>query len=135
MFYGSIKPKIKKHSIQHSFFGKRNDKPSNPIGLSDGNYKAIIEGMHLATQKGTAKMCQIKGIDIVEKTGTAQWRNHNMKLSLAWFIGFAPIDNPKVAVAALVEGVIPQDNIQGGLTAAPIAKEMLEAYFKKNNQF
>ena len=58
-----------------------------------------------------------------------------MKLSLAWFIGFAPIDNPKVAVAVLVEGVIPQDNIQGGLTAAPIAKEMLEAYFKKNKQF
>ena len=115
--------------------GKRNDKPSNPIGLSEENYKAIIEGMHLATQKGTAKRCQIKGIDIAGKTGTAQWRNHNMKLSLAWFIGFAPIDNPKVAVAVLVEGVIPQDNIQGGLTAAPIAKEMLEAYFKKNNQF
>ncbi len=109
--------------------GKKTSRKTTPIGLNEHKYNAIIDGMHLATLNGTAKRCQIKGINIAGKTGTAQWRNHNMKLSLAWFIGFAPVEKPKVAVAVLVEGVIPQDHIQGGLTAAPIAKQMLEEYF------
>ena len=54
-----------------------------------------------------------------------------MKLNLAWFIGFAPLKNPEVAVAVLVEGVVPQDNIQGGLTAAPVAQKVLQKYFEK----
>ena len=45
-----------------------------------------------------------------------------MELNLAWFIGFAPVKNPEVAIAVLVEGVIPQDHIQGGLTATPWQK-------------
>ena len=56
-----------------------------------------------------------------------------MNLNLAWFVGFAPVDKPEVAVATLVEGVIPQDQVQGGLTATPIAKDLLEAYFEKKN--
>jgi len=104
---------------------------SAPIGISDYEYKAIIDGMVLATTKGTAKRCRIEGIDVAGKTGTAQWRNHNMKLSLAWFIGFAPVEKPEVAIAVLIEGVIPQDHIQGGLTAAPVAKDILQAYFNK----
>ena len=47
--------------------GKRNNKPSNPIGLSEENYKAIIEGMHLATQKGTAKGVKLKVLILLEK--------------------------------------------------------------------
>ena len=78
---------------------------------------AIMEGMVLATTEGTARRCQIEGMSVAGKTGTGQWRNHNMKLNLAWFLGFAPADSPRVAVSVLVEGVIPQDQVQGGLTA------------------
>ena len=56
-----------------------------------------------------------------------------MNLNLAWFVGFAPVNEPEVAVAILVEGVIPQDQVQGGLTATPIAKDLLQAYFDKKN--
>ena len=90
-------------------------------------------GMQQATEKGTARRCQIKGISIAGKTGTGQWRNHNMNLNLAWFVGFAPVNEPEVAVAILVEGVIPQDQVQGGLTATPVAKDLLQAYFDKKN--
>ena len=107
--------------------------PSPSIGLNDNEYKAIIEGMHQATVRGTAKRCKIDGVKIAGKTGTAQWRNHNMKLSLAWFIGFAPLEKPEVAIAVLIEGVIPQDNIQGGLTATPVARDILKAYFDKKS--
>jgi peptidoglycan glycosyltransferase len=54
-----------------------------------------------------------------------------MKLNLAWFVGFAPAHSPKVAVSVLIEGVIPQDQVQGGLTATPIARDLLAAYFAK----
>ena len=52
-----------------------------------------------------------------------------MNLNLAWFVGFAPVENPEIAVATLVEGVIPQDHVQGGLTATPIARDLIRAYF------
>ncbi len=81
--------------------------------------------------KERQKDAEIEGIDIAGKTGTAQWRNHNMQLNLAWFIGFAPVQNPEVAIAVLIEGIIPQDHIQGGLTATPVARDILQAYFTK----
>ena len=56
-----------------------------------------------------------------------------MNLNLAWFVGFAPVENPEVAIATLVEGVSPQDQVQGGLTATPIARDLLQAYFDKKN--
>jgi cell division protein FtsI/penicillin-binding protein 2 len=98
---------------------------------STQNRQAIVDGMILATQEGTARRCQIEGMTVAGKTGTGQWRNHNMKLNLAWFVGFAPADDPKVAVSVLIEGVIPQDQVQGGLTATPIARDLFAAYFAK----
>ena len=71
---------------------------------------AIMEGMVLATTEGTARRCQIEGMSVAGKTGTGQWRNHNMKLNLAWFLGFAPADSPRVAVSVLVEGVATMRN-------------------------
>ena len=104
--------------------------PLEPL-TDDASRQAIVDGMILATKEGTARRCQIDGVLVAGKTGTGQWRNHNMKLNLAWFIGFAPADSPKVAVSVLIEGVIPQDQVQGGLTATPIARDLLAAYFAK----
>ena len=101
------------------------------LNIPDSDYLAIIEGMQLATTQGTARRCKIEGISIAGKTGTGQWRNRNMELNLAWFIGFAPVEKPAIALAVLVEGVIPQDQIQGGLTATPVAREIISAYFTK----
>ena len=113
---------------------KKQTVPQKEKSLLDTNmtkYQAIIEGMHLATTRGTARRCKIEGVSVAGKTGTGQWRNRNMELNLAWFIGFAPVEAPEVAIAVLVEGVIPQDEIQGGLTATPVAKDILTAYFTK----
>ena len=109
---------------------KKSPKYSDRL-IDESDRQAILEGMVLATQEGTARRCQIDGISIAGKTGTGQWRNHNMKLNLAWFVGFAPAHSPKVAVSVLIEGVIPQDQVQGGLTATPIARDLLAAYFAK----
>ena len=108
------------------------DRSPRPLGLSVPDRRAILEGMHAATTNGTAHRCRIEGIDIAGKTGTGEWRNHNMKLNIAWFVGFAPLDDPEVAIAVLIEGIIPQDKIQGGLTATPVARDILKAYFDQS---
>ncbi len=107
------------------------DHGGEPIGLDPEEYAAIKEGMAKSAAVGTARRCKIPGVKIAGKTGTGEWRNNNMTLNLAWFTGFAPLQNPEVAVAVLVEGVVPQDNIQGGLTAAPVAQKVLQKYFDK----
>jgi len=69
---------------------------------------------------GTGTAAQIPGVQVAGKTGTAE--NVPGKPTHAWFIAFAPAQNPQVAVAVIVEngGV-------GGVAAAPIAKQVMQA--------
>ncbi len=72
---------------------------------------------------GTAHRAQVEGITVAGKTGTAE--NPHGK-EHAWFACFAPAENPKIAIAILVENAG-----HGGDVAAPIAKQMIEAYLLK----
>jgi peptidoglycan glycosyltransferase len=77
-------------------------------------------------RSGTGTAAQIPGIDVAGKTGTAD--NAPGKAPHAWFIGFAPADHPKVAVAVLIEnGGVAGNETTGGLAAAPVAKAVMEA--------
>ncbi|NLY77530.1 MAG: penicillin-binding protein A [Tissierellia bacterium] len=69
-------------------------------------------------QRGTGKNARISGVKVAGKTGTAE--NHTGK-DHAWFIGFAPADNPKVALAVVLE----EEGSSGGTAAAPIAKKII----------
>jgi len=95
------------------------------IGLDQKVIEIVKEGMYLVVNgSGTAARIRSDEITIAGKTGTAQ-NPHGKDHAL--FIGFAPFDNPKIAVAVVVE------NIGFGATwAAPIAKKMIEAYLLKN---
>lgn len=70
-------------------------------------------------KKGTGKSAAISGIDVAGKTGTAE--NSSGK-SHAWFIGFAPADDPQVAVIVLLE----EEGATGGKAAAPIARDIMK---------
>ncbi len=88
----------------------------------------IREGMRRVVNEpgGTGSAARIPGIVVAGKTGTAQ--NPHGK-DHAWFIGFAPFDHPKIAVAVIVE------NVGFGATyAAPIAKKIIERYLTTNLQ-
>jgi penicillin-binding protein 2 len=87
-------------------------------------FPIVIEGMHDVMQSGgTGSESKVDGIDICGKTGTAQnphGKNHSI------FIAFAPKDNPRIAVAVVVE------NAGFGATyAAPIASLIIEKYLNK----
>ncbi|MFM9919430.1 peptidoglycan D,D-transpeptidase FtsI family protein [Lacisediminihabitans sp. H27-G8] len=74
---------------------------------------------------GAASNARISGVDVAGKTGTAQ--NGDGKPYTLWFTGFAPADNPKVAVAVVVEN----GTSFGNAVAAPIAKKVIEAVLGK----
>ena len=64
------------------------------------------------------------------KTGTAQSGIDNVP-PYAWFVSFAPADNPEVAVAVMIEKAdIPRGEVAGGLLGGPIAKAVMEAVIK-----
>ena len=107
-----------------------------PLGLPENLHKAIIDGMNRAVSPtGTARAAIIKGVNIGGKTGTAQINKKDGNLELAWFVGFAPIEDPKIAVVALVEGQELNVSFGGGRYAAPMARYVLEAYFDKRPEY
>jgi peptidoglycan glycosyltransferase len=78
--------------------------------------------MQLVVEGGTGTAAQIPGIKVAGKTGTAETNVPNVYT--AWFIAFAPADNPQVAVAVVLEK---QLNGFGGAVSAPIAKQVTQA--------
>ena len=92
------------------------------IHIAPDNFEKIIEGMEAAVIRGTSTAAQLKDIVVCGKTGTAQ-NPHGKDHSV--FIAFAPKDNPKIAIAVLVE------NAGFGSTyAAPVASLMMEKYIR-----
>ncbi len=72
---------------------------------------------------GTGHRARLPNIVVAGKTGTAQnphGEDH------AWFVAYAPAENPRIAIAVIVE-----NGGSGGLVAAPIAQKTLEAYFEQ----
>lgn len=103
---------------------------SEPIGMSNEAYQAIIDGMEAVVgPEGTAKKAIVDGLRTAGKTGTAQFYVKGEEYTLAWFVCFSPIENPEIAIAVMIEGADPDDRLGGGSTAAPIAKALLEEYF------
>jgi len=75
---------------------------------------------------GTGTPAQIPGITVAGKTGTAQ--SDPSRPPYAWFVAFAPADNPQVAVAVFIEDVdVARSDIAGGTLAGPIADAVINA--------
>ncbi len=77
-------------------------------------------------EEGTGQRAQLKKVLVAGKTGTAQ-NPHGP--DHAWFVGYAPADNPKIAVAVLLE-----NGGHGGTTAAPLAGEIMRFYLRGEDE-
>jgi penicillin-binding protein A len=84
--------------------------------------------MGRVVEEGTGTAAALSGIRVAGKTGTAEV-GPNAELTQPWFIGFAPIDDPKMAVAVTLERQ--PGSASGGQTAGPIAKRVLEALLQE----
>jgi penicillin-binding protein A len=93
--------------------------------LSARNAAELTAMMVSVVQAGTGTGAQIPGVAVAGKTGTAQHPNGDPH---AWFVCFAPADNPQIAVAVVVlNGGSLGSEATGGAVAAPIAKAVVEA--------
>jgi penicillin-binding protein 2 len=96
------------------------------ISLSDETWNLLHEALFEAIESGTGIRSKLPGIKIAGKTGTAQnpqGKDH------AWFISYAPADNPEIAMVVIVE-----NGGGGGLNAVPIGRKIYEAYFNINSE-
>lgn len=94
------------------------------INIKQKHFKDVKKGMQsvFEGEHGTARMSKIPGITVGGKTGTAE-NPHGLDHSI--FMAFAPVENPQIAIAVVVE------NAGFGSTwAAPIASLMIEKYIK-----
>ncbi len=96
------------------------------IPISQEVFDQLREGMYLVVNGpgGTGHAAQVPGIEVAGKTGTAE--NPHGKAH-AWFIAFAPFDQPKIALAVMVENAG-----YGGSVSAPIAKQLIQYYLNEN---
>jgi penicillin-binding protein 2 len=106
------------------------------IGLPPAGRAALLAGMEAVTETGTGRILQtpsyrVPGLRIAGKTGTAQKRTPEGTLNFAWFIGFAPAENPQIAIAIMMEGDTPGEDTGGGRYAAPVAGAIFKAWAAK----
>ena len=85
--------------------------------------QALSQMMRRVVEEGTGTPAQLGGISVAGKTGTASIGVNGSGLTEPWFIGFAPANNPQVAVAVTVAKT--QGGF-GGTVAAPIAKAVIQ---------
>ncbi|MEV5557266.1 penicillin-binding protein 2 [Nonomuraea wenchangensis] len=99
--------------------------------VSEETAGKLRQMMVSVVQNGTANLAQVPGVQVAGKTGTAETADG--KPPHAWFISFAPADDPKIALAVIVESGAANVGAEatGGHTAAPIAKAVLEAVLTK----
>lgn len=120
--------KMSKSQIEEYVNKKLNvdsDDDVEDLNISQENLKAILEGMKGVTSEsgGTAYSTFSKfNIEVAGKTGTAQVGNKTN----GWFAGFAPYDDPEIAIVVVVENVT-----HGGYTAE-VARDIFQEYFGMN---
>jgi penicillin-binding protein A len=91
--------------------------------MSSKTAQEVTQMMKRVVDEGTGTPAQLSGISVAGKTGTASIGANGSGLTEPWFIGFAPVGNPKVAVAVTIARTQGQF---GGQVAAPIARDIIQ---------
>lgn len=93
--------------------------------MSEETATVLSQMMERVVTEGTGRRAAVAGIRVAGKTGTASGQG---AFPNAWFIGFAPVGEPEIALAVFVEGTpVSGETATGGSVAAPIAAHLVEA--------
>lgn len=109
--------------------------PIRELGASEHTMDLVRRGMLDAVERGTAPLARVPGIAVAGKTGTAEYAefddqgrlitdSHGNLPKHAWFTGFAPYDDPEIAVAVFLYG-----GDEGSRVSAPVSAAIMRAYF------
>ena len=124
-FVASIEAQTKEDTILNKF-KQRHQVTNIPADI----YDIVQMAMQDVTESGTGKVAKIDGIAVGSKTGTAEnygiiYGKREKLKDHSWFVCFAPRENPKIAVAVIVENAG-----FGGTWAGPMAGLIMEKYLK-----
>lgn len=121
-----MKPKLVERVVAKDGRVKQRFRPEKAADvMSRASAQQVGQMMQHVVEEGTGTAARLAGISVAGKTGTAEIPGTTE--NQVWFIGFAPADNPKLAIAATIE----RTQGEGGTVAAPIAKQVLEAMLGK----
>jgi penicillin-binding protein 2 len=102
------------------------------IGLTPGQYDALVSGMEQCVRAGTARRLDLSKLPpdlrVAGKTGTAQQPSPKGIINIAWFICFAPVEKPEIAIAVMIEGDTAGEETGGGVYAVPVAGAILKTW-------
>ena len=87
----------------------------------------VREGMRKTVTDGSARSLSALPVAVAGKTGTAQFGSDDK--THAWFISFAPYENPEIAMVVLMEG-----GGEGSSSSVPVTKEVFQWYFTRDRQ-
>jgi len=105
-----------------------------PLGIRPETIAVLKEGLRAVVAEGTGWRARLRGIEVGGKTGSAQVvgrarleqsPTEDELKPHAWFVAFAPVEQPTIALAVLVE-----HGGSGSASAAPVAREILAHYFR-----
>ncbi len=101
-----------------------------PLGraMAPATASVMAQMMERVVTEGTGRAAAVPGVRVAGKTGTSMGPEG---LPNAWFIGFAPVENPTIAVAVVLEAS-PElgESASGGSVAAPIAARLIETWLQ-----
>jgi peptidoglycan glycosyltransferase len=93
--------------------------------MTPTNAAALLSMMETTVTQGTATSVQIPGIRVGGKTGTAQ--SGTDAKAHAWFVAVAPVQDPQVSVAVVLQNGGGAAEVSGNALAGPIARSVIEA--------
>lgn len=89
---------------------------------SENTAAEMAKAMQMVVDNGSGVAAKIKDVSVAGKTGTAQTDGTSIH---TWFIAYAPVEQPRIAVAVILENQPVRSEITGGRLAAPIARELI----------
>ena len=99
------------------------NQPKTHVAMKSSTATNITSLLFSAANYGTGSESIFSGQAIAGKTGSAEGSQDGQDVTHAWFVGYAPAEDPKIAVCVIVE-----EGGSGGGTAAPIAAELMDAW-------
>jgi penicillin-binding protein 2 len=109
------------------------------LDVAPGTLDRVRRALEMAVNQGTGREATLGAFSVAGKTGTAQVFKHSAGIDSnklpkeerdhAWFVGYAPADDPRIAFAVIVE-----HGGHGGSMAAPIARKVLEVFFAEPSE-
>ena len=97
--------------------------PLSPLPIQPAHLEIVRRGMRACVTVGSCRSLADSPVAVAGKTGTAQWSRE--RPTHAWFTGFAPYNNPEIAITVIVE-----EGGEGSKTAIPVVREFINFWSK-----